>query len=192
MQIRLLRFLDTQEVKKIGATKYKKLDTRIFVASNRDLRKLVNKETFKEDLLYRLSKFVIHLPSLRERKEDIKPLIDCYINFYNKKYRKKIQGVTNEAFELLYTYEWPGNVRDLKNEIERCVFFCNKRFISKDFLSEEISRVKPSFFPLTEMKQKLMQEYITKVLSYTDGSVTKAARILKTTKRTIYRNVKRY
>ncbi|MCK4584540.1 hypothetical protein KAU13_03915, partial [candidate division WOR-3 bacterium] len=83
-----------------------------------------------------------------------------------------------------------GNVRDLRNEIERCVFFCNKKFISKEYISEEISKSKPSFLPLTEIKKKLMKEYIMKVLSYTNGNVSKAARILQTTKKTIYRNLK--
>ena len=191
LQSRLLRFLDTHEVKKIGTTKYRKVDTRVIIASNKDLYELVKASKFREDLFHRLSKFIIHLPPLRERKEDIKLLIDYYIDFSNKKYNKSIKGVTNEVFELLYTYEWPGNVRDLRNEIERCVFFCNKKFISKDYLSEEISKLKPSFLALTEIKKKLMKEYIMKVLSYTNGNVSKAARILKTDKKTIYRNLKR-
>ncbi|MCK4233001.1 sigma 54-interacting transcriptional regulator, partial [candidate division WOR-3 bacterium] len=190
LQIRLLRFIDTQEVKRIGATKYKKVDTRIIIASNKDLYELVKEGKFREDLFHRLNKFIINLPPLRERKEDIKLLIDYYIDFCNKKHNKNIKGITNEVFELLYTYEWPGNVRDLRNEIERCVFFCNKKFISKEYISEEISKSKTSFLPLTEIKKILMQEYIMKVLSYTKGNVSKAARILQTTEKTIYRNLK--
>ncbi len=191
LQSRLLRFLDTHEVKKIGTTKYRKVDTRVIIASNKDLYELVKAGKFREDLFHRLSKFIIHLPPLRERKEDIKLLIDYYIDFCNKKYKKSIKGVTNEVFELFYNYEWPGNVRDLRNEIERCIFFCNRKFISKEYISEEISKSKPLFLTLQETKNRLMKEYIMKVLSYTNGNVSKAARILQTDKKTIYRNLQK-
>ena len=191
LQSRLLRFLDTHEVKRIGMTKYGKVDTRVIIASNKDLYELVKAGTFREDLFHRLSKFIIHLPPLREKKEDIKLLIDYYINFYNKKYKKSIRGVTKEASDILNNYEWPGNVRDLRNEMERCVFFCNKKFISKDYISEEVSKSEQLFLPLQETKTKLMREYIMKVLSYTNGNVSKAARILNTDKKTIYRTLKR-
>ncbi len=192
LQSRLLRFLDTHEFKKIGMTKYRKVDTRVVIASNKDLYELVKAGKFREDLFHRLSKFIVHLPPLRERKEDIKLLLDYHIDFYNKKYKKNIEGVTEGVLECLQNYEWPGNVRGLRNEIERCVFYCNKKVISKEYLSEEISKSKLSFLTLQETKSKLMKEYIMKVLSYTKGNVSKAARILKTDKKTIYRTLKRY
>ena len=99
--------------------------------------------------------------------------------------------MTKEAFDILNNYEWPGNVRDLRNEMERCVFFCNKKFISKDYISEEVSKSEQLFLPLQETKTKLIREYIMKVLSYTNGNVSKAARILNTDKKTIYRTLKR-
>jgi|GEM_PF-453222 len=190
LQARLLRFLDTGEIKKLGAAKYKKVETRIIVASNKDLFQLVKDNKFMEDLYYRISKFIIYLPPLRERKEDIKPLIDHYIDFYNGKYNKNIKGVTKRAFDLLYNYEWPGNVRTLKNEIERCVFFCNESLITKENLSEVIYEP-TSFLTLSELKKKFIKEHIMRVLSYTNGSVTKAARMLHVDTKTIYRNIKK-
>ena len=189
LQARFLRFLDTQEVKKIGATRYKKVDTRIIVASNKDLYKLSKTGRFIEDLFFRLSRFILKLPALRERKEDIRPLLDYYIDYFNKKYFKNIKGVTPEVFELLYEYNWPGNVREFVNEISRCVFFCEGETITKEYLSEGISRSKPHFLTLSRMKQRAINQYIKQVLSFTNGNVTKAARILGVDKKTIYRNV---
>ena len=189
LQARFLRFLDTQEVKKIGAVKFTKVDTRIIVASNQDLYQLVKKGKFKQDLFHRLSKFVIHFLPLRERKEDLKPLIDYYIEFYNKKYNKTILGFEKEALKFIYYYEWPGNVRELKYEIDRCVFYCNKRLISKDYISPDIYEQR-SFLTLKEIKKKTIEEHLLKVLSYTKGNISLAARILKTSEKTIYRNMK--
>jgi len=191
LQSRLLRFLDTQEVKRIGATKYRKIDARIIVASNKDLYKLVKKGKFSEDLFYRLSKFVLSLPSLRKRKEDIPLLVDYYIQVYNKKYSKNIKGITKEVQKLFMRYNWRGNVRELINEVSRCVFFCSRSMISKEYLSENISRMKPPFLPLQDMKRQIEIEYIRKAVSFTNGNITKAARILKTDKKTVYRNLKK-
>jgi len=191
LQSRLLRFLDTQEVRRIGATNYRKIDARIIVASNRDLYKLVKKGKFSEDLYYRLSKFVLSLPPLRKRKEDIPLLVDYYIQIYNRKYSKNIKGITKEVQKLFIRYNWRGNIRELINEVARCVFFCGKSLISKEYLSENISRMKPPFLPLKDMKHQTESEYIRKALSFTNGNITKAARILKTDKKTIYRNLKK-
>jgi transcriptional regulator with GAF, ATPase, and Fis domain/tRNA A-37 threonylcarbamoyl transferase component Bud32 len=189
LQSRLLRFLDTREVKRIGETEFKKVDTRIIIASNKNLSQLVKKGTFRQDLFNRLSKFIIQLPPLRERKEDIELLIDYYIKVYNREYNKNIKDVTKEVRKLFYGYDWKGNVRELVNEISRCVFFCNKKYISKEDISPEISKLEPSFLPLKEMKQRIKNEYIMRILNYTKGNVAKTARILRIDKATVYRNI---
>lgn len=191
LQSRLLRFFDTNEVKRIGATAYTKVDTRIIVATNKDLYQRVQQGKFSEDLFYRLSKFIIALPPLRERKEDIKPLVDYYLDHFNVKHKKNIRGVSREVMDLVTKYDWAGNVRELVNEIEKWVFFCNKRMVTEEYVSDEIARLEIIFPPLTEEKNTYMRNYIMKVLSYSGGNVSKAARILKTDKKTIYRYLKK-
>ncbi len=192
LQARLLRFLDTQEVKKIGTTKYRKVDTRIIVASNMELYDLVKMGKFRSDLFFRLSRFVITLPPLRERKEDIRLLIDYFIDMFNKRYNKKIKGVTKEAFSILYGYDWPGNVRELKNEIDKCVFFCNEKYITPQYISGDIKHEENVFIPLREMKKELIKKYIDSALKFTNGDISKAAELLDTDKATIYRYKRNY
>lgn len=191
IQSNLLRFLDTGEVKKIGATKYHKVDTRIIAATNKDIYQLVAEGKFRKDLFYRINKFVIQLPPLRERKEDIKLLLEYFLALFNRKYNKEIKGLTKDAFELLFNYDWPGNVREFESEIERCVLFCNKSLITKEFLSPCISRLPPHFFPLKEMEKISRLKHIQNVLDFTGNNVAKAAEILETHRRTIYRILKK-
>jgi Nif-specific regulatory protein len=190
LQAKLLRFLDRKEVKRIGETSFRKVNTRALVASNKDLHGLMKQGKFREDLFHRLSKFAIRILPLRERKEDIRLLIDYFIGHYNSIHNKRVIGFEKRAFELLYYYEWPGNVRELRNEIDRCVFFCNKKIISFEYLSPEICESK-SFLSLKEKKRKIVDEHTRKVLSYTKGNIGEAAKILKTSKKTIYRILNR-
>ncbi|TES92500.1 MAG: sigma-54-dependent Fis family transcriptional regulator, partial [Candidatus Cloacimonadota bacterium] len=192
VQSNLLRFLDTGEVKKIGATKYHKVDTRIIAASNKDIYQLVAEGKFREDLFYRMNKFVIQLPSLRERKEDIKLLLEYFLALFNRKYNKEIKGLTKDAFELLFNYDWPGNVREFESEIERCVLFCNKNLITKEFLSPRISRLPLHFLPLKEIEKTSRFEYVQNVLEFTGGNVTKTAKILEIDRKTIQRMLKKH
>jgi two-component system NtrC family response regulator len=191
LQSRLLRFFDSNEVKRIGSTTYTKVDTRIVVATNRDLYERVRAGKFSEDLFYRLSKFIIPLPPLRERKEDIKPLIDYYLDYFNVKHKKSIRGVARDVMDLIMKYNWAGNVRELINEVEKWVFFCNRTVVTREYVSDEIAHLKIAFPPLNKEKNTHMRNYVMKVLSYTGGNVSKAARLLKTDKKTIYRNMKK-
>ncbi len=187
LQARLLRFLDTREVKKIGSTKYKRVNTNIIIASNQNLYELTQKGKFRADLFYRLSGFVILLPPLRERREDIRYLLNYFISHYNKRFNKKIRGVTGKVFEALYNYNWPGNIREFKNEIERCVFFCDEKLVEMKYISEGISYEKPNIIPLKDMKRRFMKDYVNKVVNYMNGNISKTARVLKTDTKTVYR-----
>ncbi len=192
VQSNLLRFLDTGEVKKIGAIKHQKVNTRIIAATNKDLQQLVAIGKFREDLYYRLNKFIIHLPTLRERKEDIKPLIEHFIELFNRKYNKSIQAFESDTFELMLKYDWPGNIRELESEIERCVLYCDKTFITKELLSPRISRLPPRISSLKEMDEVMKVKHIQNTLDFTGGNITKTAQLLKINRKTIQRLLKKH
>ncbi len=121
IQVKLLRVLQERAFERLGGTKTIRVDVRLIAATNRDLRKLVQEGRFREDLYYRLEVVQIYLPPLRERKEDIPLLVEHFLKRYNEENDRRIQGVTPEAMEMLMGYDWPGNVRQLENVIQRAV-----------------------------------------------------------------------
>ena len=120
MQAKLLRFLDSGEVKRIGSTKMIYTDVRIVAATNKNLKAMVDNGTFREDLYYRLNIIPVYIPPLRERQDDIGALANYYLKEYNQKYDHNVQ-FTDSQIKMLYEYSWPGNIRELRNEIERYV-----------------------------------------------------------------------
>jgi len=121
LQAKLLRVLEDQMVRRVGGVRDIQVDVRVIAASNRDLEKEVREGRFRQDLYYRLAIIAIYLPALRERKEDILPLVEFFLAHYNKKFRKNVQGPNEETRRLLLNYDWPGNVRELKNALERAM-----------------------------------------------------------------------
>jgi two-component system response regulator AtoC len=121
LQAKLLRVLEDQVVRRVGGVRDIQVDVRVIAASNRDLEKEVREGRFRQDLYYRLAIIAIYLPALRERKEDIVPLVEFFLAHYNKKFRKSVQSLNEETRKLLMNYDWPGNVRELKNALERAM-----------------------------------------------------------------------
>jgi two-component system, NtrC family, response regulator AtoC len=119
LQAKLLRVLEDQVIRRVGGLKDMQVDVRVIAASNRDLEKAVRENQFRQDLYYRLAIIAIFIPPLRDRKEDIVPLVDHFIGRYNRRFKKSIRGITEETRRLLLHHNWPGNVRELKNSIER-------------------------------------------------------------------------
>jgi len=119
LQAKLLRVLEDQVIRRVGGIRDMQVDVRVIAASNRDLEKAVRENEFRQDLYYRLAIIAIFIPPLRDRKEDIMPLVDFFIDRYNRRFKKSIRGITEETRRLLATHNWPGNVRELKNTIER-------------------------------------------------------------------------
>ncbi|MCR2033449.1 sigma-54 interaction domain-containing protein [Anaerofustis stercorihominis] len=138
MQVKLLRVLQEQEIERIGGTKPIKIDVRIIAATNADMEDMVDKKLFRKDLYYRLMVFPIYIPSLRERKEDIIPLTNLFINNFNDKYgfNKKF---SESALEKLKNYDWPGNIRELRNIVERGLIICSKEKVNAKDLPLNIS-----------------------------------------------------
>jgi transcriptional regulator with PAS, ATPase and Fis domain len=121
LQAKLLRVLEDQVIRRVGGVRDIQVDVRVIAASNRDLEREVREGRFRQDLYYRLAIISIFIPSLRERKEDILPLVDFFIAHYNRKFRKSVQSLSEETRRLLLNYDWPGNVRELKNALERAM-----------------------------------------------------------------------
>ena len=121
LQAKLLRVLEDQVIRRIGGVRDMQVDVRVIAASNRDLEKAVREGHFRQDLYYRLAIIAIFIPPLRERTEDILPLVDFFIDWYNRKFKKNVQGISPETRRLLLAHNWPGNVRELKNSIERAM-----------------------------------------------------------------------
>jgi two-component system response regulator AtoC len=142
LQAKLLRVLEDQVIRRVGGVRDMQVDVRVIAASNRDLERAVRESTFRQDLYYRLAIISIFLPPLRERKEDILPLVEYFIDRYNRKFRKAVQGITDETRQLLMKYDWPGNVRELKNAVERAMIL------------EDGDVLRPAYMPFAVAQQQ--------------------------------------
>ena len=145
LQAKLLRVLENQTIRRIGGVKDIGVEVRVIAASNRDLEQGVRDNTFRQDLFYRLSIIPIFVPPLRNRREDILPLTDFFIERYNFRFRKSLRGITQEARDLLLRYDWPGNVRELKNAIERAMILEEADYIRPTYLPIQITGQAPGY-----------------------------------------------
>src|SRR5215471_11697440 len=134
LQAKLLRVLEDQVIRRVGGVRDMQVDVRVIAASNRDLEKAVREGHFRQDLYYRLAIIAIFIPPLRDRKEDILPLVDFFVDHYNRKFRKNVQGLNEETQRLLMSYSWPGNVRELKNALERAMLLEDGTLLKPDDL----------------------------------------------------------
>ncbi len=184
VQSRLLRVLQEKEVMKVGERKSEKIDVRVIAATNSNLLEMIAKETFREDLFYRLTVVEIAVPPLRERKEDISLLADKFLFKYGNEYKNRYVTMDHEAQLLLQRYDWPGNIRELENVIQRAVIMCDRSIGLKDLpenLKYKIDFSNEDLLSLKEMEKK----YIEKILTTTDNNQTKAAEILKIDRKTL-------
>jgi len=134
LQAKLLRVLEDQVIRRIGSVRDMQVDVRVIAASNRDLEKAVREGQFRQDLYYRLAIIAIFIPPLRERKEDILPLVEFFIGRYNRRFKKSIRGITDETRSLILSHNWPGNVRELRNTIERGMILEEEPFLRPVYL----------------------------------------------------------
>ena len=195
-QSKILRVIQEREIKPVGGNHRVRVDVRIIAATNRNLMEAISQKTFREDLFYRLSVVPIHLPPLRERKEDIPLLVYHFIKRYSRKRKRPVQEATPAAMELLMKYSWPGNVRELENIIERSM------------IMEEGERITPRSLPWnfqhesgeeTAFRSKQMasleeleKEHIAFVLRQTEGHKSRAADILGIDRKTLYQKIQKY
>jgi two-component system, NtrC family, response regulator AtoC len=209
MQVKLLRVLQESEFERVGGIKTIKVDVRLVTATNRDLLAEVGAGAFREDLFYRLNVVPIHIAPLRERREDIPLLADHFIAKFNGRLKKEIASITPEAIERLIAYQWPGNIRELENLMERTMLFCEGPAIRVSDLPVEVTGASPSAAatspagdeggrPAPESlkeavraeTERVERELIQKALDATGGNVTQAARKLKISRKSLQTKMK--
>ncbi|KOA20362.1 transcriptional regulatory protein ZraR [Clostridium homopropionicum DSM 5847] len=197
VQVKLLRVLQESEIERVGGVKPIKVDVRIIAATNRDLEEMIVAKTFRSDLFYRLNVVPLTIPSLRERREDIIPLVQYYLSKLNSKYKLK-KSFSAEAIKAMYNYNWPGNVRELKNMVERVVVMssCDKILKSDLPISNHVNAIETSIncgeiCNLKDAVEKVEAELITKAFNKA-GNVREAAKILGIDAATFVRKRKRY
>lgn len=194
LQAKLLRVLETGEYIKVGDTKPTKIDVRIVSATNRNLKEEIANSNFREDLYFRLSVFHLHLPPLRERREDIPELAAAILKFFAAKMGKQVKGFAADCQAWMQSYAWPGNVRELRNVIERALIICDDYItlddMPLDFRSSTLSgsAADGDDFELAEAEHR----HIQRVLQYTKGNKAEAARLLKIGLTTLYRKIEEY
>jgi DNA-binding NtrC family response regulator len=189
-QVDLLRVLETQQITRVGGTKSFGVDVRIISATNRDLEQAVKDAEFREDLYYRLNVVPIHIPPLRERKEDIPLLAQHFLKNFCLKTSKKIEGMSRGAMELLMGYDWPGNVRELANAIERAVVVAKDRAIVPMDLMFTFGA--SGFEEVGKSLKSIERSHIEKILQETEWNITRAAEVLEIDRVTLYNKIKKY
>jgi two-component system NtrC family response regulator len=194
LQAKLLRVLETQTFIKLGDSKTTQVNTRIIAATNRDLFKETGQDHFRADLYYRLAAFKIKVPSLRERKEDIEELAKHFMKIYGIKIKKKVTGMDKEFLKRLKEYPWKGNIRELRNCIERAVILCETEELTSDLLPSEMSMttVADSSLNGSCTLASFEKEYILKILAQVGGNKSKAAEMLGIGLTTLYRKLEEY
>jgi two-component system response regulator AtoC len=197
LQLSLLRVLQEKEFHRVGGEQPIRVDVRIIAATNRDLEKAVREGSFREDLYYRLNVISIHVPPLRERKEDIPLLVDHFIDRFNMESGKRVEGISEEALEALMEYDWPGNVRELENVIERAVIINKGGIILPGDLPPHLLKRQPHLRAASvHQSQMTLQEveraHILNTLEENDWNIQRTAKVLGIDRSTLYAKIKRY
>ena len=198
-QAKLLRVLESGQFRPLGSNQNVKVNIRVIAATNRDLKEFVKSGKFRQDLYHRLNRVEIHLPPLREKPEDISLLIRHMLNIISKKMDKQVYGVSRDVQKLFLKYDWPGNIRELENVLDRASILTKKTFIDlvdlpKDLLSFSESKLKMPFFSKENLAtlDEMEKEYISFLLKRTENNLRKTAIVLNISRTTLYNKLKRY
>jgi PAS domain S-box-containing protein len=202
LQTKLLRVLEEQSFRRLGGLKDIKLDLRVIAATNKNLREAVKENAFRQDLYFRLNVIHITIPPLRERPADIVPLTKFFVDHYNRKFKRQIEGVSPEAARLLLVHDWPGNVRELRNAIERAMILEESAHITSASLPISISATTAPHAaaarPAAEVPDEGLsledneRQLLMKALEKTNGNQTQAARLLRITRDTLRYKMKKF
>ncbi len=199
IQAKLLRVLEYHQYRPLGSTEVKKVEVKVIAATNKNLRDCVQKGTFREDLFHRLNKVEIHLPPLRKKPEDIPLLVRYFLENFNKKFYKDIKGISRNVQKLFLKYDWPGNIRELENILERACMLCNKDFIDIEDLPVDLqatfsSKSKIPFINKENLStlDELEKEYIIYLLKVTGNNMRKTAIILNISRTTLYNKLEKF
>jgi two-component system nitrogen regulation response regulator NtrX len=193
-QAKVLRVIETQEFQRVGGSKNIKVDVRIISATNKELAEEVKKGTFREDLFYRLNVIPIPLPPLRERKEDIPELVDYFLGYFAAEYGQKPKKITPDGLKMLEVYDWPGNIRELRNVIERLVIMIPSNTVTpRNIILGEAARSDYfTFNTLKEARESFEKDFIIKKLEENNWNISKTAEILDIERSNLHRKIKAY
>jgi len=193
-QAKVLRVIETQEFQRVGGSKKIRVDVRIIAATNKNLQEEVKKGTFREDLFFRLNVIPLHIPPLRERKDDIPLLVDFFLEEFSREYKKSRKALTEDALKALLNYDWPGNVRELKNIIERLVIMTQADTITeKDISLYDIGKKDYfSYKTLKEAREAFEKDFILLKLKENNWNISKTAEALNIERSNLHRKIKSY
>jgi len=193
-QAKVLRVIETQEFQRVGGSKNIKVDVRIISATNKDLKEEVRKGNFREDLLYRLNVIPILVPPLRERKEDIPLLVNYFLDSFAGEYGKKSKKISPEALKMIEAYDWPGNIRELRNVIERLVIMTPSDTITAKnlLIVEQSSQDYLSYKTMKEARDAFEKDFIIKRLEENNWNISKTAEILQMERSNLHKKIKAY
>ena len=192
IQLKLLRVLQEQEIERVGDSIPIKINVRIISATNCNLKKKVKNGEFREDLYYRIKVVELPIPSLAQRREDIPLLSQHFLDVFNSRFKKKINGLSNEVMTAFMNYSWPGNIRELNHAIEHGFVLCQGETMLVEHLPLELKEHLNKEQTLCSKKSTVTKEDICNALAQTDGNKSKAARLLGIGRRTIYRKIEEY
>jgi two-component system response regulator AtoC len=202
LQVKVLRALQEEEIRRVGDTKSIHVDVRVVAATSRPLEQMVEEGSFRQDLYYRLNVMPLEIPPLRERRDDVPPLVEHFLARINGRLGTKIEGVTADALKVLVAYDWPGNVRELENTLEHAAVLCDGSFVGPDDLPPRLRREKNQTggglalsFPEDDLSVKraqrtLERELILRALERTGGNRTHAAKLLDLSHRALLYKIK--
>lgn len=198
LQSKLLSFLETKRFRQVGSSKEKQVNVRIITATNKDLKKAIKEKEFREDLYYRINVVSLEIPSLRERGEDIIIIAENFVKMFADEFNRTIPALSKGAKQKLLKYYWPGNIRELKNVIERVMIFCDKTEINAEdiiILTDEIqnvNKIKPLIPASGVSLDNIEKQYLEKALKITNGNQTKAAKLLDLSLDTFRYRIKKF
>lgn len=192
-QAKILRILQDRELTRLGGERSLRTDVRLITATNKDLNKLIERGDFREDLYYRISVVTLALPPLRDRREDVSLLVDHFVQTFNLQYGKSISSVSREAMELLQSHHWPGNIRELRNCVERAVIFSESDVLQAQDLPRQYLEVEPRSpkSAYNQAQEELDRRIILEALKKNEGIKQKAADSLQMHRKTLYNKMKK-
>lgn len=192
MQAKLLTAIEKRTISRLGSTRVMPIDVRLICATNADILQMVNDNTFRQDLLYRINTIELHIPPLRERGEDVILLAEHFTKRFGKKYKKEIKGISRDAQRKLMQYSWPGNVRELQHTIERAIILSKGFMLNADdfVLQSPSSKRKELKYPLN--LEELEKNAIEQAIKQVDGNISQAAELLGITRYALYRKLAKY
>ncbi len=200
LQVKLLRVLQEEEITPLGGNGARKIDVRVIAATSKNLAKEVERGNFREDLYYRINVWRIHLPPLRDRRGDLSLLTEYFVDQFNNKLGKAIEGFSSEAMGMIMGYHWPGNVREFENTIERAVLLATGRWITPEDLPTSLLKHRNSIeeidgsevLSIKRATRRLQRDFMAKALKRTGGNKTQAAKILEISRPMLIAKIKEY